>query len=391
LNQYNHAFKDLQHPFAWVDLEELDRNITTLSLQSKQKRIRIATKSIRSVEMLKYLSENVPYFTGWMTFTAEETNFLCDQGLDHLLIGYPTLEEEAVRTLCNHVKNGKDITFMVDHLEQAGWLNKIALSEDVHLKICIDLNLSLPTTFLYFGTRRSSIQTIEQFDLLVEQLTALKNLKIAGLMGYEAQIAGVGNNPSSSFKGMIIRSLQKKSKNKIKRFRKQVAIQLKKNNLAVEFVNGGGTGSIEYTAESEEVTEITIGSGYFKPALFDHYRDSKLKPAAGFALRVTRKPMEDTIVCHGGGYLASGTADPERLPVIISPNLAYFSTEGAGEVQTPLKMTGSKTTYAIGDSIYFRHAKSGELCERFNEIHLVRKGKYKGSFKTYRGDGQCFL
>lgn len=391
MNQLNQAFKDLQHPFAWVDLEELDHNITTLSLQSKQKRVRIATKSIRSLEMLKYLSENVPYFTGWMTFTAEETVFLAENGLDHFLLGYPTLEEGAVRELCQHVKNGKDITFMVDHLEQAGWLNKIASSEEVHLKICVDLNLSLPTPFLYFGTRRSSIQTIEQFDLLIEQLTAMKNLKIAGLMGYEAQIAGVGNNPSSSFKGMIIRSLQKKSKNKIMRFRKQVAIHLKKSGLSVEFVNGGGTGSIEYTAQSDEVTEVTIGSGYFKPALFDYYRDSKLKPAAGFALRVTRKPMEDTIVCHGGGYLASGTADLERLPVIVSPNLEFYSTEGAGEVQTPLKMTSSKSTYSIGDTIYFRHAKSGELCERFNEIHLVRLGKYKGSFKTYRGDGQCFL
>lgn len=389
LKRYNHIFQNIERPFAWVDLDEIDRNITTLSLLSKDKKVRIATKSIRSVEMMKYLQEHMPYFTGWMTFSAAETVYLAQQGLDNLLIGYPILEEQAVRQLCQWIAKGKKITFMVDNLEQAGWLNAVAKKEEVTINICIDINLSLPTLFIYFGTRRSAITTVEEFLLFVDQLKAMSHVKIIGVMGYEAQIAGVGNDPVSTAKGIIIRRLQRKSKVKIAQFRKRIVHELKQQINTLEFVNGGGTGSLDFTATSSEVTEVTIGSGFYKPALFDYYKKSELRAAAGFALQVTRNPTEDTIVCHGGGYLASGTADELRLPDIVSPNLHYYSTEGAGEVQTPLKMTGKQ--YKVGDTVYFRHAKAGELCERFNELHLTRNGKYKGSFKTYRGDHQCFL
>lgn len=389
LKHYDQAFQNIDRPFAWIDLEQIDRNITTLSLLAKDKKVRIATKSIRSVGMLKYLQENMPYFNGWMTFTASETLFLAEQGLDNFLLGYPTIERHAVEALCPWIEKGKTITFMVDDLQQAGWLNDIALQKDIVFRICIDINLSLPTPFLYFGTRRSSITTIDQFLLLVEQLKAMSNIKIVGVMGYEAQIAGVGNAPHSMIKGLVIRGLQKYSKNKISDFRQRIIYKLKEQIDTLEFVNGGGTGSLDFTANSKEVTEVTIGSGYYKPALFDFYKNSELRPAAGFALSVTRKPTEDTVVCHGGGYIASGAIDQDRVPFIMTEGLEYYSTEGAGEVQTPLKITNG--TFNIGDTIYYRHAKAGELSERFNELHLTRKGKYKGSFKTYRGESQCFL
>lgn len=389
MKKLNQVFQDVERPFAWLDLDALDRNITTLSLLSKDKKVRIATKSVRSLELLKYLQEHMPYFNGWMTFTAAETLYLAEQGLDDFLIGYPTLEEQSVLALCEWIQKGKNITFMVDNIEQAGWLNAIVKKLDVTVSVCIDINLSLPTPFLYFGTRRSSITNVSEFNLFVEQLLAMSHIKIVGAMGYEAQIAGVGNKPKNHLKGMVIRSLQKRSKKKISRFRKRVVYHLKQKVNTIEFINGGGTGSLDFTAASEEVTEVTIGSGFYKPALFDFYKGSELREAVGFALRVTRKPSADTIVCHGGGYLASGTADEQRLPLILTPNLRYYSTEGAGEVQTPLKVQND--LYEIGDTIYFRHAKAGELCERFNELHLTRNGKYKGSYKTYRGDGQCFL
>lgn len=389
MKKLNQVFQTIDRPFAWVDLDELDRNITTLSLLAKDKKVRIATKSVRSLALMNYLQEHMPYFNGWMTFTAAETLYLAENGLDNFLIGYPILEEQSVRALCRWVEKGKKITFMVDSIEQAGWLNAIVKSENVQVTVCIDINLSLPTPFLYFGTRRSAIMNISDFNLFVEQLQAMTNIKIIGLMGYEAQIAGVGNKPNNAVKGGVIRTLQKRSKKKIASFRKRAVYHLKQKISTIEFVNGGGTGSLSFTATSEEVTEVTIGSGFYKPALFDFYKDSELRAAAGFALQVTRKPSTDTIVCHGGGYLASGTIDEHRLPVILSPNLTYYSTEGAGEVQTPLKI--HQDSYDIGDTIYFRHAKAGELCERFNELHLMRKGKYKGSYKTYRGDGQCFL
>ncbi len=71
------------------------------------------------------------------------------------------------------------------------------------------------------------------------------------------------------------------------------------------------------------------------------------------------------------------------------PFFSYLSLEGAGEVQSPIKVKHKNIN--VGDTLYFRHAKAGELCERFQKLHAIRGDKYLGSYNTYRGDGQCFL
>ncbi len=40
-----------------------------------------------------------------------------------------------------------------------------------------------------------------------------------------------------------------------------------------------------------------------------------------------------------------------------------------------------------------RHAKAGELCERFDTLHLIDSdtGTYEGAVPTYRGEGRTFL
>jgi D-serine deaminase-like pyridoxal phosphate-dependent protein len=72
------------------------------------------------------------------------------------------------------------------------------------------------------------------------------------------------------------------------------------------------------------------------------------------------------------------------------PDLAYFADEGAGEVQTPLKGE-SAARLAIGDRVWFRHAKAGELCERVNTLHLVAGDRIVEAVPTYRGEGRAFL
>ncbi|MEU1168756.1 amino acid deaminase/aldolase, partial [Streptomyces sp. NPDC005921] len=122
-------------------------------------------------------------------------------------------------------------------------------------------------------------------------------------------------------------------------------------------------------------------------------RYSRFTPraAAFFALPVVRRPGPKTVTVLGGGYVASGVPRWDRAPVpTFPPGLRYDGNEGAGEVQTPL--TGAPAAHlAVGSPVFFRHAKAGELCERFNELHLVRDGKIVDVVPTYRGEGRCFL
>ncbi len=59
-------------------------------------------------------------------------------------------------------------------------------------------------------------------------------------------------------------------------------------------------------------------------------------------------------------------------------------------MQTPL-LGPAADALRIGDRVWMRHAKAGELCERFNELHLVEGDAVVETVPTYRGEGQNFL
>lgn len=388
--RFERAFAKLERPFAWLDLDALDENIAIVQQACATKKIRIATKSVRSVEVLRYLQQHLENTQGWMTFTAAETVFLLEQHFDDVLIGYPVMEEAAVRHVLKFMKEGKIVTFMVDRHEHVAFLAKLGAEMDVNVPVCIDLNMSTDFKVLYFGTKRSSLHSLAQLTLFLEYVKKEPYIEVVGAMGYEAQIAGVGNRPASAVKGKIIEAMQTQAKKQVIQFRRLAIAHIKAYFRQLRFVNGGGSGSMTFTARQKEVTEITVGSAFYAPALFDQFNHLPLAKATGFALRVTRKPEENVVVCHGGGYMASGAAGIDRLPVFYEPSqFALLGLEGAGEVQTPVVLKGRVVD--IGDTLYFRHAKAGELCERFQVLHAVRGDKYVGPYTTYRGNGQCFL
>ena len=384
------AFSDLERPFAWLDLDALDKNIRTVQEACGGKQIRIATKSIRAVEVLRYVQKNLANVVGFMTFTAAETIFLLQQQFDDLLLGYPVMEEAAIRRLLHFVKDGKSVTFMADRPEHIQLLAKLGQEIGVRVQVCIDINVSNDFKVLYFGTKRSSLYSLETLTPFLQEIQKMSAIEVVGAMGYEAQIAGVGNRPANALKGKVIEAMQVQAKKQVTQFRRLAIAHIKAYFPNLRFVNGGGSGSMLYTNQQKEVTEITVGSAFYAPALFDQFTHLQLEKAAGFALSVTRKSEKNIVFCHGVGYTASGAIGLDRLPVFYEPsNFAYLSLEGAGEVQTPIKVKGKHIN--IGDTIYFRHAKAGELCERFQVLHGIREDKYMGPYTTYRGDGQCFL
>jgi D-serine deaminase-like pyridoxal phosphate-dependent protein len=148
---------------------------------------------------------------------------------------------------------------------------------------------------------------------------------------------------------------------------------------------------MEWNKTEDGITEITVGSGFYAPALFDYYNNFKHLPAAGFALAIVRQPKENMYTCLGGGYIASGSVGIDKQPKAYLPEgINITENEGFGEVQTPFTYSGAQPLQ-IGDAVFFRHSKAGELCERFNELYLIKDGKIMEKTPTYRGMGQCFL
>jgi D-serine deaminase-like pyridoxal phosphate-dependent protein len=215
--------------------------------------------------------------------------------------------------------------------------------------------------------------------------------RLAGLMAYEGQIAGVGDRiPGRPLRSAAIRWMQSASERDIRRrLPRMVAAVSEVGDL--EFVNGGGTGSLARTAAAGVVTELTAGSGFYASSLFDNYRALDLIPAAFFVLSIARRPGPAVVTALGGGYPASGPPTSDRLPQPYLPEGLHLDMqEGAGEVQTPLLGVGTRQL-RVGDRVYMRHAKAGELCERFGSLYLVQGDAIVGEVPTYRGDGRTFL
>ena len=130
----------------------------------------------------------------------------------------------------------------------------------------------------------------------------------------------------------------------------------------LEFVNGGGTGSLETTAADLSATELAAGSGLMGPTLFDAYRRFSPRPALLYALPVVRRlsgPGQPAATLFSGGYAASGPAGPDRSPTpYLPPGLKFSATEGAGEVQTPV-LGAAAAQLRLGDRVWLRHAKAG--------------------------------
>jgi D-serine deaminase-like pyridoxal phosphate-dependent protein len=393
--EYEAIFAEVEAPFAFVDLDAMEANAREMLGRAGGKPIRVASKSLRCRALLERIRRADPGFEGLMTFTLPETLWLAEQGFENLLLAYPTadtgaLSELALRSVAN--PRGAPIV-MVDCAEHLDAIESVLGAGAAPVRVCIDVDASWWALGdrVKVGPKRSPVHTVEQAVALAREIDRRPQLELAALMAYEGQIAGVGDQPPGRrLRGAAIRFMQRRSAAELAERRGTIVAAIREVT-ELPIVNGGGSGSLELTAAEEAVTEVTAGSGFYAPTLFDHYSRFALTPAAGFALPVVRKPAPSVATALGGGYLASGGGDPARLPTPWLPaGLRLDPEEGAGEVQTPL-LGSPATKLSIGDRVYLRHAKAGELCEHFAALHLVEGGEIVDVVPTYRGEGQTFL
>jgi D-serine deaminase-like pyridoxal phosphate-dependent protein len=393
--RYDSATAHLEPPFAVVDLAALRANAAAMTRRAAGKPIRLASKSVRCRALIDRVLR-MDGFRGILAFTLPEALWLAERGTcDDILVGYPTADRAALARLAGDPAAAAAITVMVDCPEHLDMIEKAAASaaEPHPVRVCIDIDAGYVALggLLRAGARRSPVRTPDDAAALAAAVVARPGLRLAGLMAYEAQIAGVGDNPAGQpLRAMAIRYLQRKSGAELAVRRAEIVAAVRAI-APLEFVNGGGTGSVEKTAAEAAVTEIGAGSGLYQPRLFDSYRGFRGQPAALFALPVVRRPAPGVITALGGGYLASGAANRSRLPAPYLPaGLRLDREEGAGEVQTPL-IGAAADRLRIGDRVWLRHAKAGELCERFSELHLIEDNAVVTTVPTYRGEGRTFL
>jgi len=388
-------------PCMIVDLDAYDANVRRLAgiAAAHGKYLRPASKSVRVPALLRRAFEvGGRTFRGVLCYAVGEAALLESEGFDNLVIAYPTVQPSDLELAWEMTQRGTNVTLMLDapaHVARLAdfWREHPADAGARPLRVCIDLDLSYRPVGQHLGVQRSPVRTRADFETVLDAVLARAEVRLAGVMGYEAQIAGLGDenpfaplmNPAKKLmKGLSVRDVAAK--------RRAVAELLERRRVTLELFNGGGTGSIRTTSEEPWVTEVTAGSGFLQSHLFDYYAANENEPAFCFALQVTRSSQPDHVTCQSGGFIASGPTDADKAPVpFLPPGLKPTKGEGCGEVQTPLVVPPAlQGTLAPGDPVFFRPAKAGEIAERFNEYLLVQGDRVVGRAKTYRGLGHCF-
>ncbi|WP_265445664.1 alanine racemase [Flexivirga meconopsidis] len=366
-------------PAAVLDVDAAEHNVAEMRRRASGTPIRVASKSIRVRGLIERMLRE-PGYAGVLAYSAAEAAWLARSGVDDVLIAYPTVDVETIKQVAAEPALAARVTFMADLPEHVRLLDSAA--SGTPLRVCLDVDASLQVGKTVLGAHRSSVHSASEAAEFARATARLDGVRLVGLMFYDAQVAGVQDtNPA-------VRLLKRRSVAELATRRERV-FRAVSSYSSIEVVNAGGTGSLHLVGGAP-VTEFAAGSGLFVPTLFDRYDGADLQPAAYFVSPVVRKPRPDVAVTFSGGYSASGASGPSRVPRPVHPEgLRYFGQEGAGEVQTPLRGAAARDL-EIGDPVWFRHAKAGEMCERFNEILLVRDGSIVDRLPTYRGEGQNF-
>lgn len=386
--QLRAAAAGLDPPFGVIDREALHANAAALLARAAGKPIRVASKSLRVRAALTEVLA-LPGFAGVLSYALTEALWLHGNGFTDIVVGYPTVHRGAIGRLCADPEAAAAITVMIDDPAQLDLVDRVCPpARRPPVRVCLELDAGFRKGPVRAGALRSPVRSPRGLAELAARVVARAGFDLVGIMAYEGQIAGVGDAGRGA-RAIAVRAMQRASAAELAQ-RRAAAVAAVRELADLEFVNGGGTGSLHLTGREAAVTEVAAGSGLFGPGLFDHYTAFRPKPAAYFVLPVVREPSRSVATVLGGGWIASGPPGPDRLPTIAHPaGLRYVGTEGAGEVQTPLRGRGARKLH-VGDQVWFRHAKAGELAEHLDEFAVIESGRVVRNWPTYRGEGKVF-
>ena len=199
-------------PVVTLGLEALAHNAQDVLRRAKDKPVRVASKSIRVRGVLDAVLA-LPGYQGVLAYTLAEAIWLSET-IDDIVIAYPSTDRAALAALAADERAASRIAVMIDSVDQLELIDSVAPpSARTPIRVCLDFDASWNTKLLgSIGALRSPVHEPAALRRLAERVLQRRGFDLVGIMSYEAQIAGVGDEPvGRPANGMLMRTIQKQS------------------------------------------------------------------------------------------------------------------------------------------------------------------------------------
>lgn len=244
--RYDRATAHLDAPLAIVDLDAFDANADDLVRRAGGKPIRVASKSVRCRALLERVLAK-DGFAGIMSFTLAESLWLARSGFDDVLLAYPSADKAAFAELTGDPKLASAVTVMIDDPAQLRLIDEARDGGREVVRVCLELDTSLKLLGgrVRVGARRSPLHSPAQVADMARFVARRPGFEVVGIMAYEGHIAGVGDSLAGRpLRSRAVRLMQAAARRELAERRAAVVRAVRAVAPGLEFVNGGGTGSV---------------------------------------------------------------------------------------------------------------------------------------------------
>jgi D-serine deaminase-like pyridoxal phosphate-dependent protein len=353
----------LPTPIALVDLEQLDRNIETMSAffapLSANLRPHAKTHRVPAVAR-RQLAAGATGITCAKVGMAEA---MVAGGIDDVFIANQVVAAQAIERLCVLAQQAK-VTVAVDTARNVADLSAATLAFGVNLNVVIEVDA---------GMGRCGVQPGQPTLELAQIVAKAAGLTFAGLHAYEGHV--VQDEQAAIRKSgtelMLDRTLE-------------TAALIERNGINVETITCGGTGTYNISGIYPGVTEHQSGSYvYMDPGYIEKI------PAFGLAFSilttVVSRPTAEKIITDAG---VQSLANDYGIPLVRHhPELSYlYLSEEHGSFLAP---NGGSSDHAVGDQIQVHPGHCCSAANLHDTVFAVRNGAVEEVWAvTARGKSQ---
>jgi D-serine deaminase-like pyridoxal phosphate-dependent protein len=280
---------ELDTPFLTVDLDVFEYNVRLCISSLDGVRVRPHLKTAKSPEVAQLLLSAGA--SGVCVAKLGEAEVMLAGGVDDVLITTELVGSIKARRLAQLMSRWPDarVRVVVDSWEGASVIDA-ALPGD--LETLIEVNV---------GQDRCGVAP-ENALALADRIQELDRLKLVGLQGYEGNLQHV-RDPSDRQKLCDV-SMQQLT---------ATARDLRRAGHTIDVVTTGGTGTAEFFARHQEVTEVQPGSFMFMDADYLDTVGVRYQPALTAVATVISRPGPDRAVIDARLKTLSSDSGPARL------------------------------------------------------------------------------